>query len=91
MPALKPVRAPAQPNPAPCAPDLPALAVITQFLAKRPCWQAGDPFEVPAELYEAGSDEMRAVMKKRGFPLPISAKCPFENFLLRGAVIVKGE
>lgn len=70
---------------------VPAVAVIVAELRKRPAWQEREPFPVPAELYEAASAEMAAVMKKRGFPLPVSKPLKasgVENFLILGTPII---
>jgi hypothetical protein len=91
-----PVRKSVAPRPAPpeantLAPPLPALETITRFLRERPAWQTHDFFEVPSELFLAGRAEMKERMRARGFSLPVSETCPFENFLLVGKVIVQGE
>lgn len=72
--------------------ELPAIAVITQFIAKRPVWAARQPFPVPSEIYEAGEKEMRDHMKKRGFPLPTSKELENDgvrNFMLLGTPVVE--
>jgi len=66
----------------------PAVSVITNEIAKRPAWQKDQPFKVPSDLYIAARNEMAAIMKKRGFPLPRSKTVKADNFLLYGAVIV---
>lgn len=70
---------------------MPAIETITRFLSERPAWLLNEYFEVPADLFVAGRTEMKDHMKRRGFPLPVSADCPFENFMLFGKVIVQGE
>jgi len=82
-------RQPVEP-PKPLA-DLPALATIAAFIAKRPAWAASDPFPVPADLYEAAETEMRQRMKQRGFALPASgelARDGVRHFMLNGVAIV---
>lgn len=68
--------------------ELPALAVIIAFMAKRPAWEEKEPFEVPDELYERGEMEMRDHMKKRGFPLPIDKNLDRPNFMVLGTPVV---
>lgn len=68
--------------------DLPALAVIAEYLRKRPPYLADRPFEVPADLFAEGLREMGQHMKQRGFPVPTSADVKRENFLFYGSVIV---
>lgn len=72
-------------------PVMPAIETITKVLAARPAYLASEPLEVPGDLFEAGRAEMTDLMKRRGFPLPISADCPFVNFMLLGKVIIQGE
>lgn len=71
--------------------ELVALETIIKFLSQRPPIMADDPFVVPGELFLAGRAEMASLMKARGFPLPVSVDCPYENFLLLGKVIVQGD
>lgn len=66
----------------------PAVSVIVSELAKRPQWQHGQPFAVPGELYKAAQEEMAAIMKRRGFKLPVSLNVKAENFLINGTAIV---
>ncbi len=66
----------------------PAVAVIVAELNRRPSWQVGQPFPVPAELYAAAFDEMTAIMKKRGFGTPISPQLNVPNFLIQGTPII---
>lgn len=68
--------------------DLPALAVIAEYLRKRPAYLADRPFGVPPELFAEGLREMGQRMKQRGFPVPTSADVKGENFMFYGAVIV---
>lgn len=92
MPVRKSATARQAPPQAPtAAPALPALETIAKFLRERPAWRANDPFEVPSELFLAGRAEMKERMKSRGFPLPVSESCPYENFLLLGKIIVQGD
>jgi hypothetical protein len=65
-----------------------ALAVITAYVCKRPYWEHGEPFPVPAELYESGKAEMVANMRKRGYPLPCKRGFNREHFLLFGTPIL---
>lgn len=62
----------------------PAISVIVAELRKRPEWRCGEPFAVPSDLYQAARDEMKAIMKKRGWPLPSKD----DSFLIYGTVIV---
>lgn len=102
MPVRKPAAAPSAPIPiserhtppaivAAGKGELVALETIIKFLCQRPAGMADEPFVVPGELFLAGRAEMTSLMKARGFPLPVSADCPFENFLLLGKVIVQGD
>lgn len=70
---------------------LPAIAMISAFLAKRPAWAQRDPFSIPRDLFEDGEAEMRQHMKKRGFALPVSAELARDgvrNFMINGVAIV---
>lgn len=68
--------------------DLPALAVIIAFMAKRPAYEDKEPFAVPLELYQRGEVEMREQMKKRGFPVPIDKNLDRQHFLVLGTPVV---
>lgn len=78
-------------DPAKAMVDLPALAVIMRYVAQRPFWAAKQPFPVPAELYDAGEQEMRELMKKRGFPLAVCKELDrdgVKNFMVLGTPVV---
>jgi hypothetical protein len=64
-----------------------ALATITAYVCKRPYWEHGEPFTVPADIYEMAKGEMVANMKKRGYPLPRKPGLHSEHFLLFGTPI----
>jgi hypothetical protein len=66
----------------------PAVSVIVAELGRRPAWQHGEPFKVPASLWKAASEEMEAIMLKRGFKLPVSKAVKAEHFLIQGTPIV---
>lgn len=69
----------------------PALSVIVAELGKRPAWQRERPFKVPAELWEAGREEMAAIQRKRGFALPIAGsliRAGVAHFMVHGTAIV---
>lgn len=69
----------------------PAISVLTELLRNRPRWEEGKPLKAPAALYEAAIDEMCALMKKRGYKLPVSLshlRNGQENFLLFGTPII---
>jgi hypothetical protein len=69
-----------------------ALALITAYICKRFYWEHGEPFPVPAQIYEAGKAEMVVNMKKRGYPIPRQPALDCEHFLLFGTPIVpKGD
>ncbi len=65
-----------------------ALATITAYVCKRPYWEHGEPFHVPADVYEAGKQEMTENMKKRGYPLPRNGGLDKEHFLLFGTPVM---
>lgn len=78
-----------QEPPAPVPPvELPALAIIMRFMAKRPSWEDKQPFAVPDDLYERGLEEMREQMKKRGFAVPIDKNMRVPHFLVLGTPVV---
>lgn len=68
--------------------ELPALAIIISYMAKRPAWLDKQPFEVPGDLYDRGEMEMRAHMKQRGFALPIDKNLAVPHFLVMGTPVV---
>src|SRR5262249_16406099 len=70
---------------------LPALAVVISFMNHRHIWANKAPFPVPSELYEAAETEMRDVMKKRGFAIPMDGELARDNvrhFMLNGTPVV---
>lgn len=68
--------------------DAQALAEIARALHERPMFLYGEPLSVSAALFERGADEMRAIMRERGFGLPVVTNMGQPNFILYGTPIV---
>jgi hypothetical protein len=70
---------------------VPALAVIARKMAQRPGWAFGTACPVAPDLYESGEQEMREILKRRGFSMCADANLSREgvrHFLLFGTPIV---
>lgn len=68
-----------------------ALAIIAKHVRERAPWFAGEPFEVPREIYDSGKREMQIKMKARGFPLPRLPGVEAEHFVLFSVMILPKE
>lgn len=68
--------------------EAPAIAALSQLMAERPAWQATEPFETDPVTFERARDEMAAIQRNQGRPLPVAPWIARPNFLIRGVPVV---